>query len=85
MKSFLKAVLLFLLGMAGQQILAQAFTDYDKNTDFSRYKTYAWLKEDIRTGKNPVYDSQLISRNICEHVGLELSKRGMYAVPDFRF
>ncbi|MDJ1495505.1 DUF4136 domain-containing protein [Cytophagaceae bacterium DM2B3-1] len=63
--------------------LGQVATDYDKNVDFSKFKTFAWMKEDIQVGSNPLYTSKLINRNIKEHVELELVKRGLMRVnPD---
>jgi hypothetical protein len=82
MKTFIQLALMFLIGIAGQHSFAQVTTDVDKTVDFSTYKTYAWLKEDIRVGNNPIYNSQLINRNIRENVEMELAGRDMRLVAD---
>jgi hypothetical protein len=82
MEIFVKTVFVFLLGIASQLTFAQVTTDADKTADFGKYKTYAWLKEDIRVGNNPIYNSQLINRNIRENVEMELAKRDMTLAPD---
>jgi Domain of unknown function (DUF4136) len=82
MKTSLKLALVFLLGTAGHRTFAQVTTDFDKTVDFGKYKTYAWLKNDIRVGNNPIYNSQLINRNIRENVEMELAKRDMVLASD---
>ena len=82
MKTLLKTTFVFLLGITCPLTFAQVATDADKTADFGTYKTYAWLKEDIRVGNNPIYNSQLITRNIRENVEMELAKRDMILAPD---
>lgn len=77
MKTLWIIALLLTGGLAAR---AQVSTDYDKNVDFTKYKTYAWLKPDIKVGSNPLYQSDLITRNIQQDVAAELGKRGLRQV-----
>jgi hypothetical protein len=61
---------------------AQVSTDKDNAFDFTAAKTYAWLRPDIKTGSNPLYNSSLIIQNIENQVDEELSRRGMTRVND---
>ena len=54
-----------------------ATVDYDRSTDFSKYKTYAWMKSETKVGDNPKYNSDLINRNIKYAVETEFAKRGI--------
>lgn len=53
-----------------------AITDVDRSADFRSYRTFAWgkSKEEV---KNPVYKSDLISKNIQQTVEREFAKRGI--------
>lgn len=53
-----------------------AITDVDRSADFNKYHTFAWgnSEEDV---KNPVYKSDLISKNIQQTVEKEFAKRGI--------
>lgn len=53
-----------------------AITDMDRAADFRSYQTYTWGKpeEDV---KNPLYKSDLISKNIRQTVEREFAQRGI--------
>ena len=53
-----------------------AVTDFDRSVNFNAYKTFAWGKADIKVN-NPVYESQLIQKNIRTTVEGEFAKRGI--------
>jgi hypothetical protein len=53
-----------------------AVTDFDKSVNFNQYRTFAWGKSEIKTS-NPVYNSDLINKNIQATVENEFAKRGI--------
>lgn len=53
-----------------------AVTDFDKSADFSRYRTFAWGKGKVDVD-DPVYKSELITKNIRNTVENEFAKRGI--------
>lgn len=53
-----------------------AVTDIDRSVDFSSYKSFSWGTSEI-VAKNPVYNSDLISRNIKSTIENEFAKRGI--------
>ena len=53
-----------------------AVTDFDRTANFSAYKTFAWGDAEIKVG-NPVYESDLIHKNIRSTVESEFAKRGI--------
>jgi hypothetical protein len=62
-----------------------ATTDLDHRINFNQYKTFAWGPSDIKT-ENPIYNSDLINKNIKSTVENEFAKRGIMeneAHPDF--
>jgi hypothetical protein len=62
-----------------------AVTDFDRKADFSKYRSFAWGKSEIKV-ENPAYRSDLINKNIRNTVENEFSKRGITADkkdPDF--
>jgi hypothetical protein len=50
-------------------------TQYDKSTDFTKYKTFSWLQDVADTGNSP-YDNKSIRNNIRNYFGLCMSDRG---------
>jgi hypothetical protein len=79
MKTVVK-VLGMVFGLLGATVLtsfAQVTTDRDKSADFNQYHTFNWGDTDVKTGPNPVYQSDLITRSIRDNVGYELSRRGL--------
>jgi hypothetical protein len=53
-----------------------AVTDLDKQVNFSAYRTFAWTKSEVKVA-NPIYNSDLISKNIKRTVETEFEKRGI--------
>ncbi|HLF52369.1 DUF4136 domain-containing protein [Flavobacterium sp.] len=67
---FLPVLLLFILGSCSS---VRVNSDYDKNVDFSQYKTYAFHK----TGIDKVEISDLDKKRILRAIETELTKKGM--------
>jgi hypothetical protein len=65
------AIILFL--SLGSCSSINVYNDYDKNADFSQYKTYAFHKRGI----DKVQISELDKKRILNAIDLELSKKGM--------
>ncbi|GAB3260631.1 DUF4136 domain-containing protein [Larkinella harenae] len=77
------AVFVLLLGAANSTSHAQGVTtDSDHSVDFSKYKTFAWCTPDIQVGRNPIYNSPLITQNIEHTVTDELAKRNITMLPE---
>jgi hypothetical protein len=57
-----------------------AVTDIDKRTDFTSYRTFTWGKAESNV-ENPVYESELISKNIRSTIEKEFAKRGISEDP----
>jgi hypothetical protein len=53
-----------------------AVSDVDRKVDFRRYKTFAWEKSVDKT-ENPIYNSDLINKNIKTTIEVEFAKRGI--------
>lgn len=53
-----------------------AVTDIDRDADFYSYRTYTW-GEAVADVDNPVYRSDLISKNIKNAIEKEFAKRGI--------
>lgn len=64
-------LLFFILSSCGSSI--SVYSDFDKNTDFSQYKTYAFHKKSI----DKVQISDLDKKRILQAIDSELSKKGM--------
>jgi hypothetical protein len=64
-------LLFFILSSCGPSI--NVYSDFDKNTDFSQYKTYAFHKKSI----DKVQISELDKRRILQAIESELGKKGM--------
>ena len=67
----LTVFLLFLLASCGSAI--SVYSDYDKNADFSQYRTYAFHKRGI----DRLQISELEKKRILHAIDNELSKKGM--------
>lgn len=52
-----------------------AHIEKDKNTDFSRYRTYSWMKQETENGKKSRFSS-LADQQIREAVNQQLKKEG---------
>jgi hypothetical protein len=77
-KCIMKRVINFYLIFAALLLLVTscAVTDIDREVDFNRFKTFAWGTSEIKT-ENPVYNSDLINKNIKTTVENEFAKRGI--------
>jgi hypothetical protein len=62
---------LFLLSSCGSSV--RVYSDFDKNVDFSRYRTYAFHKPGIDRAEI----SELDKKRILRAIDAELSKKGM--------
>lgn len=68
--NFFPIVLLFILGACSS---VRVNSDYDKNTDFKQYKTYAFYK----SGIDKVEISEFDKKRILHAIDNELTKMGM--------
>jgi len=62
-----------------------AVTDFDRTANLSVYKSFSWGKADVKV-ENPVYESDLIHKNIRNTIEEEFAKRGIVKEktnPDF--
>ena len=50
-------------------------TDYDRSTDFSQFKTFAWLPDKTDTAFSP-YNNEIIRNNMRNYFGQCMSDRG---------
>ncbi len=75
MKKYMFAVLVGILSLSGCASLVK--TEVDNQASFSKYKTFRWLAPDIKVGKNPRYNSDLIDRNIRQAVEQGFAQRGI--------
>jgi hypothetical protein len=66
-KTSVTPLLLIALGAAGILLAAHVTTDYDKKADFSRYRTYSWLR---------VQAGELWQDRIQRSVDAQLSEKG---------
>jgi Domain of unknown function (DUF4136) len=55
-------------------VLGKVTTDYDHNTDFSKYKTYRWIRE-------PETRNPLMKDRIMEFIDMELNKKHLTTLP----
>jgi hypothetical protein len=53
-----------------------AVTDVDRKADFNHYRTFSWGASEIKV-ENPLYNSDLINKNIKTTVENEFAKRGI--------
>jgi hypothetical protein len=51
-------------------------TDFDRDADFSVYKTYSWIPDKNRTQRNKLMEDQLIRKHIYSAVDRELAEMG---------
>lgn len=65
------------LGWFGQIANAQVSTDYDPSVNFNQYHSYTFVKPDVKTGNNPIYNSPLLMQNIQGNLARELKDRGL--------
>jgi uncharacterized protein DUF4136 len=70
--SVLLAVVLFMFGVVGVVVAQDVRYDFDKNQDFSKYKTYKWVP--IKGADQP---DELTSKKVTGAIDAELAKKGL--------
>jgi hypothetical protein len=73
-RSSLVVLLLCLVVSGGRAQKAE--TQFDRSTDFSRYKTYAWREYNLTTQQNP-QNEKLIEQSLVEAVNAQLKTKGL--------
>jgi hypothetical protein len=68
-------LLLIVLGLAGCDVYNNVYATSDEDTDFSKYKTYAWLP-DRSDSINLPYNNEIIRNNIRNYFGKCFAERG---------
>ncbi len=65
----------------------QVETDYNREVDFSKYKTYRWIPHVKGTEDNPLMNDPLIESHVKNAVNAEMTKKGFTRIeeghPDF--
>jgi len=65
----------------------QVETDYNREVDFSKYKTYRWIPHVKGTEDNPLMNDPLIESHVRNAVNTEMAKKGFTKIeeghPDF--
>ena len=61
--------------LAGCSTYSKVYSDSDKSTDFTQYKTFAWLPDKADTANTP-YNNEIIRNNIRNYYGQCMSDRG---------
>jgi Domain of unknown function (DUF4136) len=74
MRSSLAVMLLLLLATGARAQKVE--TDFDRSTDFSRYKTYAWREYNLSTQQHPE-NEKLIEQSLVEAVDAQLKTKGL--------
>lgn len=76
MKNRLNVITIALLVFIFTSMMGCAVTDIDRTANFGKYKTFAWGEAHVNVD-NPVYDSDLIDKNIKQTVEQEFAKHGI--------
>jgi hypothetical protein len=74
-------VLFFLVAVTGCGNYIKTYADYDRNINFSGFKTYAWLNNHQPHAPTP-FDNDIIENNIKNYAEHELANRGYVADAD---
>lgn len=82
MKKSLLYLSVFLFAIAGCSTYNSFYSNYDRSTDFKKYRTFAWLPDSgmvARTDsfRNSAYDNDIIRNNVKNYVAHDLSQRGL--------
>jgi len=72
LSSVLLAVVLLMFGVVGVAVAQDVRYDFDKNQDFSKYKTYKWVP--IKGADQP---DELTSKKVTGAIDAELAKKGL--------
>ncbi len=76
MRYKLMKVNLWLVGLLIVGLTSCAVTDLDRTANFDAYKSFFWGKSDVKV-ENPLYESDLIHKNIKNTIEQEFAKRGI--------
>ncbi|HAK77487.1 MAG TPA: hypothetical protein DCM71_11385, partial [Runella sp.] len=78
MKKFVKmgSVVFGMIALTVSAAFAQVSAGINPAADLGKYKTFAWLRPDVKAGPNPMYNSDLLSATVKQSVGTELLTRG---------
>ncbi|MCK4549685.1 MAG: DUF4136 domain-containing protein [Candidatus Krumholzibacteria bacterium] len=60
----------------------QVETDYNRETDFSKYKTYRWIPHVKGTEDNPLMNDPLIEGHVKNAVNTEMAKKGFTKIEE---
>jgi hypothetical protein len=85
MKFKISKIQILLVPLLAVGLASCAVTDFDRTANFSVYKTFSWGTADVKV-ENPVYESDLIHKNIKNTIEEEFAKRGIVKEkenPDF--
>lgn len=75
-KNYISAILITAMSIStGCGIYTEITVSSDVVTDFSKYKTFAWLPDDIDTATSP-YNNEIIRNNLKNYFGRSFSERG---------
>ncbi|HAI76472.1 MAG TPA: hypothetical protein DCM08_09500 [Microscillaceae bacterium] len=59
---------------------AKVMVQYDKSADFTTFKTFSFLKPEVKNGKNPLYQNPLLLKNTQQEISQQLNAKGMQEV-----
>ena len=77
MKNIFAVLVVFLLMFSGACTPQEtAYSDFDKNVNFTVYKTFGWLPSDSISSKDPLYNNQIVEKNIKSEIERQLRKKG---------
>jgi hypothetical protein len=68
-------IILIALAMMGCNVYTGIYTTQELTTDFTKYKTFAWLADKADTVNSP-YNNDIIRNNIRNYFSKEMSDRG---------
>ncbi|MCX6219039.1 DUF4136 domain-containing protein [Spirosoma sp.] len=51
--------------------------DKNSRTDFSKYKTFAWMDSDVKAGQNPLYYNQIATESVESTMAEVLQQKGL--------
>ena len=74
-KKYILAAMLLFAFATSCGIYTQISVTSDNTIDFSKYKTFAWLPDDVDTANSP-YNNGIIRNNLKNYFGQGFSERG---------
>lgn len=70
--------IIFMTGCSSVQVE----TDYNREVDFSKYKTYRWIPHVKGTEDNPLMNDPLIESHVKNAVNAEMAKKGFTRIEE---